>query len=59
MLFGDFSDIHLGQFGGLSVLFDPYTNASKGLGRLVVTTLVDGKAARPTSTLQTFTDTDS
>ena len=59
MLFGDFSDIHLGQFGGLSVLFDPYTNASKGLGRLVVTTLVDGKAARPTSTLQTFTDTNS
>lgn len=59
MLFGDFSDIHLGQFGGLSVLFDPYTNASKGLGRLVVTTLVDGKAARPTQTLQTFTDTNS
>ena len=57
VLFGDFSDIHLGQFSGLSVLFDPYTNASKGLGRLVVTTLVDGKAARPATTLQRFTQT--
>ena len=57
VLFGDFSDIHLGQFSGLSVLFDPYTNASKGLGRLVVTTLVDGKAARPGTTLQRFTQT--
>ena len=57
VLFGDFSDVHLGQFGGLSVLYDPFTNASKGLGRLVVTTLVDGKAARPSSTLQRFTQT--
>lgn len=59
VLFGDFSDIHLGQFGGMSVLFDPYTNASKGLGRLVVTTLVDGKAARPGTTLQRCTDSNS
>lgn len=59
VLFGDFSDVHLGQFGGLSVLFDPYTNASKGLGRLVVTTLVDGKAARPGTTLQRCTDSNS
>ena len=59
VLFGDFSDVHLGQFGGLSVLFDPYTNASKGLGRLVVTTLVDGKAARPATTLQRCTDSNS
>jgi HK97 family phage major capsid protein len=59
VLFGDFSDVHLGQFGGLSVLFDPYTNAAKGLGRLVVTTLVDGKAARPTQTLMRCTDSNS
>lgn len=59
VLFGDFSDVHLGQFGGMSVLFDPYTNASKGLGRLVVTTLVDGKAARPGTTLQRCTDSNS
>ena len=59
VLFGDFSDVHLGQFGGMSVLFDPYTNAAKGLGRLVVTTLVDGKAARPGTTLQRCTDSNS
>ena len=59
VLFGDFSDVHLGQFGGLSVLFDPYTNAAKGLGRLVVTTLVDGKAARPAQTLMRCTDSNS
>jgi HK97 family phage major capsid protein len=59
ILFGDFSDVHLGQFGGMSVLFDPYTNASKGLGRLVVTNLVDGLAARPAQTLVRFTDTNS
>ena len=59
VMFGDFSDIHLGQFGGMSVLFDPYTNAAKGLGRLVVTTLLDGKSARPTKTFSRFIDTDS
>jgi len=59
ILFGDFSDVHLGQFGGMSVLFDPYTNAAKGLGRLVVTNLVDGLAARPTNTLARFTDSNS
>ena len=59
VLFGDFSDVHLGQFGGMSVLFDPYTNAAKGLGRLVVTNLVDGLAARPATTLQRITDTNA
>ena len=58
-MFGDFSDMHLGQFGGMSVLFDPYTNAAKGLGRLVVTTLLDGKAARTTQTFSRFIDTNS
>tara|TARA_R110001583_G_scaffold8758_4_gene41459 strand:- start:1633 stop:2892 length:1260 start_codon:yes stop_codon:yes gene_type:complete len=59
VMFGDFSDMHLGQFGGMSVLFDPYTNAAKGLGRLVVTTLLDGKAAQTTQTFSRFIDTNS
>ncbi len=44
VLFGDFSRVHLAQFGGLDVLFDPYTQADHGMGRLVATSLVDGKA---------------
>lgn len=44
VLFGDFSRVHLAQFGGLDVLFDPYTQAASGTGRLVATSLVDGKA---------------
>ena len=44
VLFGDFSRVHMATFGGLDVLFDPYTQADHGLGRLVATSLVDGKA---------------
>ena len=40
--FGSWGNVKLGQFGGLSILFDPYTKADYGLGRLVCTSLVDG-----------------
>lgn len=43
-LFGDFSRVHIAQFGGLDMLFDPYTNAASGLGRIIATSLVDGNA---------------
>ena len=52
LLFGDMSDIHLGQFGGMSILYDPYTTGSRGIGRLIITNLLDGLAARPDKTLQ-------
>ena len=45
-LFGDFSKVHIAQFGGLDILFDPYTNAASGLPRMVVTSLVDGDAVQ-------------
>ena len=45
-LFGDFSKVHIAQFGGLDILFDPYTNATSGLPRMVVTSLVDGDAVQ-------------
>ena len=45
-LLGDFSKVHIAQFGGLDVLFDPYTNAGTGEGRMVVTSLVDGNAVQ-------------
>ena len=35
VLFGDFSKVHIAQFGGLDFLFDPYTNADTGEPRMV------------------------
>lgn len=49
IMFGDFSDVHLATFGGLDIISDRYTDAHKGLSRLVIVSLVDGKAARVTS----------
>ena len=48
-LFGDFNKVHIAQFGGLDILFDPYTNAASGLPRMVVTSLVDGDAVQNAS----------
>ena len=45
-LFGDFSKVHLAQFGGLDLLYDPYTKSRQGLGTLIATTLVDGDATQ-------------
>jgi HK97 family phage major capsid protein len=45
-LFGDFSKVHIAQFGGLDVLFDPYTNGATGEPRMIVTSLVDGDAVQ-------------
>ena len=45
-IFGDFSRVHLAQFGGLDLLFDPYTKSRQGLGTLIETTLVDGYAVQ-------------
>jgi len=45
-LFGDFSKVHIAQFGGLDILFDPYTKSRQGLGSMVVTSLVDGNAVQ-------------
>lgn len=47
-LFGDMSDVHLATFGGLDIISDRFTDAHKGLSRLVVVSLNDGKAAHVT-----------
>ena len=49
VLFGDFSKVHIAQFGGLDFLFDPYTNADTGEPRMVVTGLFDGDAVQNTT----------
>ena len=46
VLFGDFSKVHIAQFGGLDVLYDPYTNGATGEPRMIVTSLVDGDAVQ-------------
>ena len=49
VLFGDFSKVHIAQFGGLDFLFDPYTGADTGEPRMVVTGLFDGDAVQNTT----------
>ena len=43
-LFGDFSKVHIAQFGGLDVIYDIYTGAGTGEPRYVLTSLVDAGA---------------
>ena len=48
-LFGDFSKVHIAQFGGLDVLVDPYTDGGVGQTRMILTSLVDGDAVQNTT----------
>lgn len=40
-LFGDFSRLYIGMFGGLDITVDPYTQAASGINRLVLNNYVD------------------
>jgi len=42
------SNIHMATFGGLDIISDRYTDAAKGLSRLVIVNLVDAKMSRNT-----------
>ena len=42
------ANMHLATFGGLDVISDRYTDAAKGLSRLVIVNLVDAKMSRNT-----------
>ena len=48
-LFGDFSKVHIAQFGGLDILVDPYTDGGVGQTRMILTSLVDGDAVQNTT----------
>ena len=48
-LFGDFSKVHIAQFGGLDILVDPYTDGGIGQTRMIVTSLLDGDAVQNTT----------
>jgi len=45
-MLGDFSKVHIAQFGGLDVIYDIYTKADTGEPRYVITSLVDGDAVQ-------------
>lgn len=46
LLFGDFAKVHIAQFGGLDVLYDPFTNGDTGEPRMIITSLCDGDAVQ-------------
>ena len=56
ILFGAINDIHLGFFGGLDLVADRFSEAHKGLTRLVVISMNDGLVARPTTHFKRFID---
>lgn len=48
VLFIDATRVHVGVFGSLDLIFDPYSLAGAGLGRIVANSLFDGVATTPT-----------
>lgn len=44
--YGDFSQLAIGQWGGIDLTVDPYTLATKGMVRLVVNAYFDAKVLR-------------
>lgn len=45
-IYGDFSNIVVGSWGGIEITIDPYTQATKGCIRLIVNAYFDFKPAR-------------
>lgn len=57
-IYGDFSNLVVGSWGDLEIVLDPYTEASKGCIRLIVTGLFDFKAVKKYNA-QTNTQVDA
>lgn len=53
-IFGDFSNVVIGQWSGLDITVDPFTLAADGKIRLVVNMYVDAKLARPEALTAAF-----
>ena len=45
-IYGDFSNLVVGNWGGIEIVVDPYTQATKGCVRLVINAYFDFKPAR-------------
>lgn len=46
-IYGDWSNLAIGSFGGLDLVVDPYSKAAAGQVRLVVNAFFDAKVLRP------------
>lgn len=46
-IYGDFSNLVIGQWGAIDLVVDPYTKAADGQVRLVVNAFFDAKVVRP------------
>ena len=46
-LFGDFSKLYIGMFGGLDITVDPYSKAINGEVRLIVNQYIDWGVTQP------------
>lgn len=49
IVFGNWNDLVIGQWGGLDITVDPYTQAKEGMIRLVINAYFDAKVRRETS----------
>lgn len=49
LIFGNFNDLIIGQWGGIEVLVDPYTQATSGITRMVLNVYVDVSILRAES----------
>lgn len=49
IIFGNFQDLMINQWGGIEILVDPYTQALTGLTRMVVNSFTDLAVLRPAS----------
>lgn len=48
-IYGDFSNLVIGQWGAIDLTIDPYTKAAAGQVRIVVNAFFDAKVVRPTA----------
>lgn len=46
-VYGDFSNLAIGQWGGIDLTVDPYSKAASGVVRVVVNAFFDAKVLRP------------
>ena len=49
VIFGNWADLVIGQWGGLELTVDPYTQAGNGMVRLVINSYFDAKVRRDES----------
>lgn len=49
LIFGNFNDLYIGQWGGIDIIADPYTKKKEGEIEFTITALNDVKVARPES----------